>query len=165
MGPAFPPSGTDGVAMQLVRLRKSMEAVRSHVVEAGGHGVEGSGLAVLIHLTTDGPLRTSVLADRLGLDPSTTSRHVASLERSGHVERVADPVDGRAWLVQASASGRLAFEETRALRNRLVAAVLEHWADDEVDALARALARFNDDVAALDLSSLAPLPVPRKDPR
>lgn len=151
--------------MQLVRLRKSMEAVRARVLESGGHGVEGSGLAVLFHLTSDGPLRTSVLADRLGLDPSTTSRHVASLERSGHVERVADPDDGRAWLVQASTAGRLAFDDTRALRNSLVAAVLDDWAEDEVDTFAQALARFNDDVAAVDVASLAPLPALRKDPR
>lgn len=142
--------GPDGVGMQLVRLKRSMESFRSRVLVAGGHGLEGSGLAVLFHLTTGGPSRTSGLAELLGLDPSTTSRHVASLERSGHVERVPDPDDGRAWLVQASLSGRRAFEDTRALRNALVARALDSWEPAEVDAFAAALARFNDSVATLD---------------
>lgn len=166
-GPAAQATGPDGVAMQLVRLRKSMEQLRSRVLEAGGHGLEGSGLAVLYHLTTDGPLRTSALAERLGLDPSTTSRHVAGLERTGHVERVPDPADGRAWLVQASAAGRVAFQDTRALRNALVATALERWSAQEVDDFAAALVRFNDAVAvALDDDTIAHLaPSPRRDPR
>lgn len=166
-GPAVPAKGVDGVGMQLVRLRKSMEKLRARVLEAGGHGLEGSGLAVLFHLVTEGPLRTSALADRLGLDPSTTSRHVAGLERTGHVERVPDPADGRAWLVQASAGGRVAFEDTRALRNALVATALERWTAEEVDAFAAALVRFNDAVAdALDDSTITRLVAsPRKDRR
>lgn len=150
--------------MQLVRLRKSMESFRALVLEAGGHGIEGSGLAALYHLTTEGPMRTSVLAERLGLDPSTTSRHVASLERDGHLQRVADPDDGRAWLVQASPSGRRAFEETRSLRDALVSSALQDWAPHEVDDFAAALARFNDSVLALDPQALRPCrPTTRED--
>lgn len=164
-------SGPDGVAMQLVRLKKSMEGFRARVLEVGGHGLEGSGLALLYHLTTAGPMRTSALSELLGLDPSTTSRHVASLERSGHVERVADPDDGRAWLVQATATGRKAFEDTRALRNALVAHALESWTADEVDDFAAALARFNDAVTTLDvdhvdvLAATVPTTPTRKDHR
>ena len=141
--------GPDGVAMQLVRLKKSMESLRARVLTLGEHGLEGSGLAVLMHLTTGGPSRTSRLAELLGLDPSTTSRHVAALERSGHVERVADPDDGRAWLVQVSPTGHLAFERTCGLRNALVARALTHWTPSEVDAFAASLARFNASVLAL----------------
>ena len=160
--------GPDGVAMQLVRLKKSMESFRTRVLAVGGHGLEGSGLAVLMHLTTGGPTRTSGLAELLGLDPSTTSRHVAALERSGHVERVADPDDGRAWLVQVSPTGRLTFERTRALRNALVARALAHWTPSEVDAFAASLARFNDSVLALDdatVDELATTPTPGEDRR
>ena len=155
----------DAVGTELVRLKRSMDAVRSGVLEAGGHGLEGSGMAVLFHLATAGGMRASALADRLGLDPSTTSRHVATLERSGHVERVADPADGRAWLVQATTAGVRAFEETRALRNALVAHALADWTPSEVEVLAASLARFNDSVAALDVASLTPLVPTRKDRR
>ncbi len=140
------PAGPDGVGMQLVRLKRSMEAFRIRVQGSRTTGLEGSGLGVLHHLTTQGPVRTSRLAELLGLDPSTTSRHVAALERSGHVERVADPDDGRAWLVQASPAGHEAFSHARAVRTALVDRVLAGWEPAEVDAFAAALARFNDSV-------------------
>ena len=168
------PAGPDGVGMQLVRLKRSMEAfrVRVHVQAAGSPGLEGSGLGVLHHLTAHGPLRTSRLAELLGLDPSTTSRHVASLERSGHVERVADPDDGRAWLVQASPDGHAAFARARAARSALIDRVLVGWEPAEVDAFAAALARFNDAVSALDDRAVDEIvdrrtatPTPRKDRR
>lgn len=152
----------DEVGLQLVRLRKSMEAFRARVLEASGHGLEGSGLAVLYHLTTSGPMRTSALADLLGLDPSTTSRHVGGLQRSGHVERVADPDDGRAWLVGATAAGTTAFQDTRALRNSLVGQVLQDWTPEEVAAFAAALGRFNDSVAELT-EPARPLTVPTRE--
>lgn len=155
-------TGGDAVGMELVRLRRSMEAVRSRVLEASGHTLEGSGLAVLFHLTCGGGMRASVLAERLGLDPSTTSRHVATLERSGHVERVADPDDGRARLLQATGTGVRAFEDTRALRNALVAHALDDWTPQEVAAFAASLARFNDSVAALDVTHLATSPKDRR---
>ena len=166
-------AGPDGVGMQLVRLKKSMEAFRLRVSAASGHGLEGSHLGALYHLTTDGPMRTSQLADLLGLDPSTTSRHVAGLERSGHVERVADPDDRRAWLVQASPAGHRAFQDTRALRNALLGRVLADWEPAEIDAFAAALARFNDAALALDDRAADAVAGPgayahartRKDPR
>jgi len=155
----------NAVGTELVRLKRSMDAVRSRVLEAGGHGLEGSGMDVLFHLATPGGMRASALADRLGLDPSTTSRHVATLERSGHVERLADPADGRAWLVKATVAGVRAFEETRALRNALVAHALAGWTPAEMEAFAASLARFNDSVAALDVAALTPLAPTRKDHR
>ncbi len=144
-------TGADAVGMQLVRLRKAMDAVRTQVLAASGHGLEGSGLAVLYHLVTGGEQRVTVLADLLGLDPSTTSRHVAGLERSGLVERVPDPDDRRAGLVRASPAGRRAFEETRALRTSLIAQALEGWSEAEVTAFADALARFTDAAGHVDL--------------
>ena len=155
-----------------MRLKRSMETFRVRVHVASGHGLEGSGLGVLHHLTAVGPTRLSRLAELLGLDPSTTSRHVSALERSGHVERVADPDDRRAWLVQASESGHQAFQHARALRNALLDRVLGDWDPAEVDALAAALARFNDAVSTLDdravdeLADLSPTaPTTRKDRR
>jgi DNA-binding MarR family transcriptional regulator len=165
LAPPVGSSAPDLVGMQLVRLRKSMESFRARVLEASGHGLEGSGLAVLFHLTTAGPMRTSTLAELLGLDPSTTSRHVAGLERSGHVERVADPADGRACLVRASEAGRVAFEDTRALRNALVATVLDGWTPAEVETFATALTRFNDAVTALDDDTIAALAPARQEAR
>ena len=53
-----------------------------------------------------GPLRQQALADRLFLDKSTTSRVVGTLIKKGYVEQTADPVDGRALLLQATRRGK-----------------------------------------------------------
>jgi DNA-binding MarR family transcriptional regulator len=49
--------------------------------------------------------RLSVLADRAHVAKQTATALVDSLERSGYVERVPDPTDGRARLVRLTARG------------------------------------------------------------
>ena len=50
----------------------------------------------LAMLAKCGPIRSGDLAKELFLDQSTVSRHIAHLEASGLVEKVADPDDRRA---------------------------------------------------------------------
>lgn len=50
--------------------------------------------------------RLTVLAARTGLTHQSVGEVVAELERRGHVERIADPTDGRARLVRLTESGR-----------------------------------------------------------
>lgn len=156
-------SSTAAVGSELVRLRRTLEAIRGRVLERGAHGVEGSALAALSHLVKDGDQRASTLAERLGLDPSTMSRHVAALVRSGHVERVSDPEDGRAALLRATDAGRQAFAGTQRLRTRLLDVALASWDPAEVDALARGLGHFNDTFAELHLDAVLADPWVRED--
>ena len=46
------------------------------------------------------------LAEEMNLDKSTLSRVVDGLERKGAVRRIANPVDGRSVLLQATRAGR-----------------------------------------------------------
>lgn len=156
-------SPTDALGSEMVRLRRTLEAIRGRVLAHGSNGVEGSALAALFHLVKEGDQRSSALAERLGLDPSTMSRHVATLVRSGHVARVSDPEDGRASLLRATEAGRRAFEDTQRLRTRLLDVALADWDPAEVEHLARALQRFNDTFTEPDLEGLLPHPSVRKD--
>src|SRR3982750_1173248 len=58
------------------------------------------GWALLVPLERDGAQRGSALAARAGGDVSVASRQLATLERSGLVERRPDPDDGRASLLR-----------------------------------------------------------------
>lgn len=160
-GPAE--TGAAAVGTEMVRLRRTMESMRTRVLEHGVHGVEGSALAALFHLVKLGDQRSSALAERLGLDPSTMSRHVTALVGVGHVERVSDPDDGRASLLRATASGRRAFADTQRLRNRLLGVALGSWSPADVDAFARSLGRFNDSFDDLDIDHLDISPFVRED--
>ncbi len=62
-------------------------------------------------------LSTSLLADLLGIDPSTASRNLAGLERAGHIVRRRGAEDGRQTDVRLTPRGK-----------RIVEAVCIEWA-------------------------------------
>ena len=64
-------------------------------------GVDRSTVMLLKTLVHHGPSRSSALAAAIHSDPSTVSRQIAAMVRDGLVERMADPEDGRASVVQA----------------------------------------------------------------
>src|SRR5258706_8839836 len=53
--------------------------------------------ATLETLATEGPMRLSDLGVRLGISPSTLTRNLVRLERRGHVKRLSDAADRRAF--------------------------------------------------------------------
>lgn len=64
--------------------------------------------ATLDTLRSEGPMRLGALGRRLGVAPSTLTRNVSRLEEAGTVERIADPADGRAFLVALTRKGEAA---------------------------------------------------------
>ena len=70
------------------------------------HDVSVTQCHALEMIVEHGPLRLGVLAERLFLDKSTTSRVVSTLVKKGYVEQRADAVDGRATALHSTATGR-----------------------------------------------------------
>jgi DNA-binding MarR family transcriptional regulator len=81
-------------------------AARGHADVRFAHG------SVFQFLDDDGT-RVSVLAERAHVTKQAMAQLVAHLEQHGYVERVADPEDGRARLVRATARGREVFAVAR----------------------------------------------------
>jgi len=98
-------------------------------------------LKVLMH---QGPTRLSTLAQILGLDASTVSRHARQLEDRGLLERTGDPDDGRASRVTVSEQGCAGLEQAFEARRHVTAAALEGLSDDERETLRSLLARVVD---------------------
>jgi DNA-binding MarR family transcriptional regulator len=67
----------------------------------------------------DGGTQVSTLAERAGVTKQSMAELVAHLERHTYVERLPDPVDGRAKLVVATARGREVFAIARELIREL----------------------------------------------
>jgi DNA-binding MarR family transcriptional regulator len=103
---------------------------------------------VLGRIADRAPLRLSELAQTMGLDPSTISRHVRQLEAQGFTERTADPSDARAVMLAPTARGREILERARVARRLRLQQVLAHWPDEDRTALARLLQRLADDLTA-----------------
>ncbi|WP_328592576.1 MarR family winged helix-turn-helix transcriptional regulator [Saccharopolyspora elongata] len=74
-----------------------------------------------------GPLRAGEIAAALCMSPSTISRQVAVLVGSGLIERRADPDDGRASLLAATATGRRMLDAERRRRAAQYIDALAGW--------------------------------------
>jgi len=92
------------------------------------------------------PARSSDLAAGVGLDQSTVSRHLQSLESEGLIERRPDPLDRRASHVDLTPEGKLAVNELLAQRAQLIDAALKAWSETDRQTLATLLARLASDL-------------------
>lgn len=114
-----------------------------------GVALERAAYTTLVRIAELEAGRLSELAEVLGLDASTTSRHVKGLVDAGYVEVAPDPDDARARRYSPTAAGRDALERVRDIRRTHLARVLHDWEPDEVTTLALGLDRivsaFEDD--------------------
>ncbi len=101
-------------------------------------------LSVLATLVRGGPLRISELAQVEGLNPTMLSRVIAELSAAGLVERVPDPLDGRAALVAATAAGRRLRARVQHRRNDVLAGLIGELSEEQRQALGPALAVLED---------------------
>ena len=138
-------AAADLIGAQLMRLVRLLERKQAQYQAEHPDAVERATYLLLVHLVKDGPRRAGALADAVHSDPSTVSRQLAHLVRLGYVERTADPIDGRATLLAATAEGRRVFEENRRRRTERIAGILEDWAPAERHAFGALLARFTTD--------------------
>ncbi|WP_338749591.1 MarR family winged helix-turn-helix transcriptional regulator [Janibacter alittae] len=104
-------------------------------------------LATLEHCHHEAGMRTSRLAETQGQDASTVSRRLGQLEAQGHIERLADPSDGRASTVRLTPAGRTALAGERTARTDLIGAVLTDWPRADLVDLDRLLTRLSEDLA------------------
>ncbi len=132
-----------GILARRINLPRSHERI---VSRAGVTGVDRASYTTLARIAEHAPLRLSELAHVLGVDLSTVSRQVASLERHELVERTVDPSDRRAAVVGLTAEGVRALERLRSAARARLTDILADWTDAERAELARALTRFNDAV-------------------
>jgi DNA-binding MarR family transcriptional regulator len=136
----------DALGRQFVRFTRVLWRVKARFVQQAGDGIEQAGYALLAYLVTEGPRRTTALAEAMHSDVSTISRQVGALCRIGLVERRADPQDGRACLLAATASGERTFQRYRRLRNEHTARLLAGWPREDVHQLVRLFDRLNTDL-------------------
>ena len=69
----------------------------------------------MMHLWEAGAVRQADLIDTLGVDPSTMTKMLQRLQRTGNVTRTTDPADRRAVLVEATDTSRALRPEIKAV--------------------------------------------------
>ena len=94
-----------------------------------------------------GPVSINGLASALGLDATTVTRQVATMETKRLILRRADRNDGRVTLISLSENGRRRMGAVRVARKERIATLLVDWTENDRHELGRLLAKFNDDLS------------------
>lgn len=106
-----------------------------------GTGVRPAEYAVYSQLGL-GPTTARELTARLGVTPSTLTGHLAAIERRGHLQRSANPSDGRSHVLVLTPAG----DEVRERCRRAFAHMLDRLDDElevEADDVRRMLGRLD----------------------
>lgn len=98
---------------------------------------------VLVLLSSQGPLRTGVLADRLGVNASTFSRSLDRMVAGGWVQRVPNPDSRREVIIDLTDDGRRLATTVTERRRREYRAVLSRLSPADQDAIAHGFELFN----------------------
>ena len=89
-----------------------------------------------------GPVRPSTIATELGLTASATSRHLAALERAGHLAVEPDPHDSRTFLARLTEDGHAEINTTIQAGAAAFADVISDWPDEDVSAALTLITRL-----------------------
>lgn len=132
-------------------MMEAIYAVVGHIKRlAAGGPVDPSGVFLLDMLRRCGAARPAELAARTGLDQSTISRKLRSLDQQGYLQRLPDPSDGRASLVNVTDHGAQLLRASLDARSAALDAALAGWSDADRECFGRLLHRLAEDVGALD---------------
>jgi DNA-binding MarR family transcriptional regulator len=104
-------SRTRADAETAARLRLVISRLARAIRQHGSAGLTPSQLSALATIEEYGPVRTSELAAREMVGAPFATRVVASLEELGYVDRVDDPSDGRACLIEVTTTGGRMLED------------------------------------------------------
>lgn len=125
---------------ELVRVMKLFHSMCQHAPRLHP-GVEPAAYPILFNLIAE-PRRVSLLAECVLSDVSTVSRQVTTLVSHGLLDKVADPHDGRAWMVSLSAKGTDLVQRLLAARAEWFQETLRDWEPADVEAFGDFLERF-----------------------
>jgi DNA-binding MarR family transcriptional regulator len=138
-------NGLDLIETELAVLTRTLEGMhrRSELYRE----LDRASYLMARTLDTTGPVSINRLASILGLDATTVTRQVATMEATKLVVRRSDPSDGRISLISLSPKGRRTMRAVQLARKERIASLLDDWTEEDRRQLGRLLARFNDDVS------------------
>ncbi|WP_367159342.1 MarR family transcriptional regulator [Kozakia baliensis] len=92
---------------------------------------------LLVRIERFGPMDVRSLANQVGRDHSTVSRHVLKLQSLGLVTLASGADDGRVKLSVVTREGRKAVQAIGKARDRLLDRLLQDWTPEDRDNLVR----------------------------
>jgi DNA-binding MarR family transcriptional regulator len=133
---------TIGTAWKELRRGAAMSILRDHMFGAGKDALEPGQVDTLDLLVQQDAWRMSDLAEALRVDPSTATRAVQRLERTGLASRAPSTDDGRVVMVSATPLGRRRHEAIDESRRVAMSTILGPFSPDERQELAALMHRL-----------------------
>lgn len=109
--------------------------VDSRLLAASDVKLDRALFPLLSRLSLYGPMTTVDLANLVGRDHSTVSRQIAKLETLGLVDRLPDPSDARARLLQPSEEGDVLLKKIARVRRSWIEQHFRDWSVQDRDQL------------------------------
>jgi DNA-binding MarR family transcriptional regulator len=122
----------DALRVALVRIHRRLR-VRS------GKGITPSQSSALARIEQTGSMRLGTLAELEGTTAATMSRVIDGLEAADLIERVPDPLDGRASLVRLSPEGGALLHDLRSRYTEALRGAIDALGTDDRAALHQAI--------------------------
>jgi DNA-binding MarR family transcriptional regulator len=117
---------------------------RIHIsTSSGDMALDRSAYGIMCRVADEGPQRLGSFASAFGLDPSTITRQVQSLEKLGLAARTTDLADRRASILHLTDEGVTALRRTRTHRRARLESALSDWPEQDRADLGRLLKQLN----------------------
>lgn len=134
------PSETEDAAIEEASgLRVALVRICRQLRSRSGSDITPSQASALARIEQAGPIRLGSLAELEGTAAATMSRIIDSLALRDLIERVPDPLDGRASLVQLSPQGGALVHAVRVRSTEALRGVLEQLDESERSVIAQAV--------------------------
>lgn len=132
------------VAAGFARLMRLAQRARNRGKSYSG--IDHNGFVITKLIVTGVATRATDIGHAAELDPSIVTRQVHQLIDAGLVERIPDPLDGRASLLRCTDEGREFYESHQSAKEVFYNDVFEDWKESDVATLAQLLTRLNTDI-------------------
>ncbi|MFF4402806.1 MarR family winged helix-turn-helix transcriptional regulator [Streptomyces sp. NPDC001480] len=137
------------LAPKLAQLGTALSRGRVHekATELADVSLERPALQILLTLLgAGGPLRVGEIAAEMQVEGPHVTRHAQRLEKKGLVQRVVDPQDRRARLIELTPEGGALARRYRSVVMNWLARAIVDWSEQDRDELVRLATRMVDDI-------------------
>ncbi|MFF8843021.1 MarR family winged helix-turn-helix transcriptional regulator [Streptomyces sp. NPDC015127] len=144
VGPAGDMDDVDAVTRAVLTASRLLVAVSARSLAAVEDRVTLPQFRLLVVLSTEGPAKLVVLAERLGVNPSTALRMMDRLIAAGLADRQVNPHNRRETVLRLTGEGRRIVEDVTGRRREEIAAIVARLDPAQRAALVGALTAFTE---------------------
>lgn len=137
----------EGLDAQLSLLWRRARAINHELSRSIHPDLESASYGLLLVLLNQGGMRLTELARCVGVGKPSVSRQITFLVKVGLVGKETDPHDGRAQIIELTATGKDRMRAALAGRQVAFRDRLKDWDESELTSLATLISKLNADFA------------------